>query len=229
MESSDSMSIDTENSTPDHSPSGVDPFVAATDAEPTNTQFQNLDNNMQFVESAMRTLEFQRPEKDTQQLQDLDTEDARGSITHAQRYEAPDYPNFCEDNMRLREIDKVSHEMTALILQLQEKRALSIEEADLLDKMPFTKQELSKLAKRSWILGEKLFQLYLRIEDSKREDGYYTPGMTISLREDEQLRHEISGLKLALNMHIDSLEIIRIRQIEPLHYGNALLGSHDSF
>ncbi|KAJ5760248.1 hypothetical protein N7520_007404 [Penicillium odoratum] len=229
MDSSGWMYKDSEDINSDHSPSGVDPFVAATDAEPINTQLLNLDNDMQFLESAMRKLEFQRPEKDAQQLQDLDTEDARGSITHAQRYEAPGHPNYGEDNMRLREIDKLSHGMTALILQLQEKGALSMEETNLLGNMHFTKQELWKLAKRSWILGEKLFQLYRRIEDSKGEDGYYTPGLTISVREDEQLRHEISGLKLALNMHIDSLESTRTRQFEILNTGNALLGGHDSF
>ncbi|KAJ5525230.1 hypothetical protein N7494_011880 [Penicillium frequentans] len=227
MTSPKSTGMDIDDPHPRDLQSGVGYSVVATETGLTNTASQSLEASMEFLESAMQSLQIRTPGQEQQHFWNPFTESLKSSIAYAQGYAVSKNPNRIEANTWLSEIDKLDDEMSVFIYEMGEGQVLPTEAFDLVDQMLCTRQEVWNLVDQSLDLGHKFVILREQIEDRKHED-VYLPGLTVSFKEDEELRGAIWDLKCLVEEHVDTLETTRKKQVQLLTRGSMLQLQPDS-
>lgn len=227
MASPNSTWMDIDDINPHNLQSGIGSSAAQTEAEPNKKASQSLEASKDFLESAIQSMNIQTPCQKHQQSWNPFTESLKSSITYAQGYDTLKNPKRIEANAWLSEIDKLDDEMSIFIHEISEERFPSEEAFDLADQMLCMRQEVSSLSDQSFQLGQRSVNLRQQIENAKHVD-VYPPDLTVSFKEEQELRDAIWDLKCLVERYVDFLEITRKKQVELLTRGSMLQSQLDS-
>ncbi|KAJ5993468.1 hypothetical protein N7451_009192 [Penicillium sp. IBT 35674x] len=227
MTSPDSTWMDIDDPHQQDLQSGVGHSFVTTEAGPTNTASQSLEASMEFLDSAMQSLQIQAAGQEQRQLWNPFTESLKNSITYAQGYAASQNSTRIEANAWLSEIDKLDDDMSVFIYEMGEGQVLSTKVSDLVDQMLCMRQDVWNLVDQSLDLAHKFVILREHIEERKHEN-VYVPCLTVSFKEDEKLRGATWDLKCLVEEHVDTLESTRKKQVELLTRGSMLQSQLDS-